>query len=109
MFALEPCEWRGRGAEYATLPLLVCGVQLLSQFETVSPHAPKIRSMDQQARQRHKRRVRMVLPVANLLVEKAFVILRARVPQRVVIGMVSVNQNLPRAVAASGSSRHLRD
>ena len=65
--------------------------------------------MDQVARERHKRRIRMVLPVLNLFVVKAFVILRARVAQRVVIRMIGLNQHFARPIATTGASCYLRD
>ena len=79
MFAFEPREWRRRRAEDAALSSFVRGIELFAQFETVGAHTREIYSMDQQARQRHKRRIRMVLPVMNFFVVETFVILRARV------------------------------
>src|SRR6185295_12009750 len=65
--------------------------------------------MDQQTRERHERRIRMVLPVAKLLLVKPFIILRARVSQCIVVWMISLDQDSSRPITTTGASRNLRD
>src|SRR6185369_7825348 len=65
--------------------------------------------MDQQTRERHERRIRMVLPVAQLLFVKTLIVLRTRMSQRIVIRMIRLDQNSSRPIATSRPSRHLRD
>src|SRR5688572_28143346 len=47
----------------------------------------------------------MVLPVLHLFVIKTFVVLRARMTQRVMIGTVSLNEHLARSISATGATR----
>src|ERR1043165_7653132 len=109
MPAFQPCERRRRGAEYATTALLVRSIELFAQFKTIVAHATQVRSVDQHASERDERRIRMILAVMDLFVVEAFVILGARVAQRVVIRMIGLNQHLPRSIATSRASRDLRD
>src|SRR5687768_18261687 len=66
---------------------------------TLFPYTTLFRS-----RKRDKRRIRMIPPIVDLLVIEPFVILRARVPQRVVIRMISLNQHLSGTIAAERRS-----
>ena len=109
MLAFESRQRRRRRTEYATLAILVSDIELLAKFETVRSHATQIRPMDQQTRERHERRIRMVLPVAKLFVVEAFIILRTRMSQSVVIRMIRLNQNSSGTIAAPGTSRDLSD
>src|SRR5262245_43953620 len=65
--------------------------------------------MDQQARERNERRIRMILPVTKLLFIKRLIVLRASVSQSIMIWMIGLDQNSSRPIAASCASRHLRD
>src|SRR5689334_5793024 len=109
MLTFESRQRRGRGTEHATLAFLVCRVELFPQFHTVRTHAPEIGSMDQQTRERDERRVRVILPVTQLLFVERFVILRARVAQSVVIRMIRLNEDSSRPITASRASGDLRD
>src|SRR5690348_15238371 len=109
MLTFQSRERRGRGTEHATLAFLVCRIELLAQFETIRTHAPEVRPMDQQTRERDERRIRVILTVAQLLFEKRFVVLCARVSQCVVIRMIGLNQDSSGSISASGATRDLRD
>ena len=65
--------------------------------------------MDQQTRERHEWRIRMVLAVTQLLFVKTFIVLRACMSQRVVVWMVRLDQNSSRPIATTSTSRNLRD
>ena len=107
MFAFEPGEWRGRRAEDAALSTVISGVELFAKLETVRTHATQVWPMDQQGRECYEGWIRMILTVANLFVIEAFEVLRARMAESIVIRMISLNQHLPRPIAAAGPSRHL--
>src|SRR5690242_5878325 len=109
MLTFESRQWRGCGTEHAALAFLVYRVQLFAQLQTIRTHAPEIRSMDQQTRERDERRIRVILPVAQFLFVERFVILRARVAQGVVIRMISLNQDSSWPITASRASGNLRD
>src|SRR5215217_3911514 len=109
MLAFEARERRGRGSEYSTLPLPVRRVEMLADFQAVSTNSTKIRPMDQHTRQCYERRIRMILPVAQLFLVKRFIVLRTRVSQSVMIRMIRLNQDPSRTIATSRSSRNLRD
>src|SRR4051794_34667794 len=100
MLAFEARQWRGRRTKHTTLSLLVCRIEMFTQLKTIIAHATEIRTMDQQTRERHKRRIRMILTIAQLLFVEAFVILCIRVAQGVVIRMIRLNQNSARSIAA---------
>src|SRR5260370_22145878 len=63
--------------------------------------------MYQQRSQRDKWRIGMVLSVANLFVIKARVILGAGMPQRVMIRMISLNQDVTGTVTTPRAAGHL--
>src|SRR6476619_4991391 len=63
--------------------------------------------MDQQRSQGDERRIIVILPVANLLFIKPGVVLTARVAQRVMIRVISLNQNFAGQITASGSTSDL--
>src|SRR5215216_5681825 len=109
MLAFQPRERCGRWTEHATLSLLIHQVQLLAELETIIAHFTQIRPMDQQARERDERRIRMILPVTKLLFVKPLIILRASMSQRVVIRMIRLNQNSSRAITTTRATRNLRD
>src|SRR5215208_2299439 len=104
MFAFQPGEWRGRRPEYATLSLLVNKIELPAKLETVRANLPQVWSMDEQTRQCYERRIRMILPVAKLFLIEAFIILRARVSQSVMIWMVGLDQNPAGSIPATSAS-----
>src|SRR5215213_7058407 len=109
MFAFQPGERRGRWSENPAFSIFVRRVEMLSQFETVRSNAAQVRPMNQQTRERHERRIRMVLPVLNFLVVEPVVILSAGMSQRVVIRMVSLNQDSAGPIAATSAPRDLSD
>src|SRR6185436_16773237 len=107
MLALQPREGRGRGTKYPALPILINKIELLAEFKTIRTHTTQVRSMNQQTREGHERRIRMVLPVAKLFLKEPFIVLRARVSQRIVIRMISLNQDAPRSITTSRTSCYL--
>src|SRR5215217_4440942 len=109
MFAFQPRQRRGRRAKHTTLPLLIHQIKLLAKLETIIPHLTQIRPMDQQTRERHKRRIRMVLPVPQLLIVKTFIVLRARMSQSIVVWMIRLNQNSSWPITSTRATRNLRD
>src|SRR6185369_10164080 len=109
MLAFESRQGRRRRPEYPAFAFLICKIELLSKLQTIRPHSPEVRPMDQQTRECYERRIRMILPVPKLLVVKMLVILRARMSQSIVIWMIRLNQNSSRTIAAPGTSCDLRD
>ena len=105
MLPFETRERRRRRAQHATLTLLVYRIELLAQFQTISTHTTQVRPMDQQTRQRYKRRIGMILPVAQLFLVKSLIVLRTRMSQSVMIWMIRLDQYPSRAIATPGSSR----
>ena len=65
--------------------------------------------MDQEAGEGDERRIGMVLAIAQLLLVKRLVILRARVSQSIVIWMIGLDQNFTGPIATTRTSRDLRD
>ncbi len=63
--------------------------------------------MQEQGRKRYERWIRMILPMADLFLVKAVVVLRASVSERVVAWVISLHQYLPRPVASSRTSGNL--
>src|SRR6185312_2973021 len=98
---------RGR-AKHATFTLRISSVQFLSYFQRALPGAIYLGPMNQQRCERHERRIRMIVPVANLFLIKRFVILGASMEKRVVVRVVSLNQNLSGKISAAGTTSHLR-
>ena len=65
--------------------------------------------MDQQTCQGDERWIRMVLPVTQLLFVKSFIVLRTRVAQSIMVGMISLDQNSSRTITTSGTASNLRN
>src|SRR6185295_4880775 len=109
MLTFESRERRGRRTKHTNLPLLVRRIKMFTQLKTIITHATEIWSMDQQTRERHKRWVRMILTIAQLLFIEAFVVLCTRMAQGIVIRMIRLNQHSSWPIAAPGPSCHLSD
>src|SRR5713226_4309793 len=107
MLAAQTREWGGRGAEYATGVGVVCFHQCVSQFVRDGVRARWIFVTNQHQGQRDKRRITVIAPVANLFVIEPSIVLRARVSQRVMTGVISLDQNASEQVAATGATRDL--
>src|SRR5690348_4408439 len=109
MLTFEPRQRRRRRTEHATLAFLVRCIQLFAQLETIRPHPPEVWSMDQQARERDERRIRMILTIPQLLFVERFVVLRTRVAQSIMIRIIRLNEHSSRSIATPRSSGNLRD
>src|ERR1051326_6790949 len=109
MLPFEPRQRRGRRTEHSALAILIYRVQLFAQLERIRTDATQIRTMDQQTRERHKRRIRMILTIAQLLFVERFVILCTRVAQSVMIRVIGLNEHSSGSIAAPGPSCHLSD
>src|SRR5262245_54872440 len=51
----------------------------------------------------------MILPIPNLFSIKGFIVLRACVPQRVMMRMIALNDNSPRPITTAGPTSYLGD
>src|SRR5215213_124576 len=107
VLAAQARERGGRGAEHARGAFLVGRVERAPQLDRSRLHARQVFAVYEQRRERDEGRVTQVAPVAYLLLEEALVVLRARVAERVVLGVVSLNQNAAGKAAASGASGDL--
>ena len=109
MFAFKTSERRRRGTENAASPILIRLIQFFAKVERGRPGSIQIDPVDHQRCQRHKRRIRMILTMANLLFIKARIVLRAGVSQGVVIRMVGLNQHLSGPITSSRPTGNLGD
>src|SRR5216684_523530 len=109
MFAAQARDWRGSGTECATSVIAVRFNQRLAYLLCDRSRARRIFVSHQQQRERDKRWIAVIASMANLLIIEAAVILGAGMPQRVVMRMISLNQNAPRQISASGAPGHLGD
>src|SRR5688572_13640973 len=107
MLAFESRKRRRRWTKYPTVSFMVGDVELFAKFQTLVSNPTEIRTVDQKTREGHERRVGMVLPVSQFFVVKTFVVLRARMPQCVVIRMIRLNQNSPRPITTTCTPRNL--
>src|SRR3712207_4989458 len=83
VLAAQSRERRRRGAEHSRGAFGVRGVERAAQLDRSRLHARQVFAVYEQRCERDERRVAEVSAVANLLLEEAFVILRARVAERV--------------------------
>ena len=91
MFAFESDERRRSRTEYAAGSIFIGQIHFLSQPYRIGPYATLVRTMDQQRAERNKRRISVVLAMANLFIVKTVVILRASMSESVVIWVISLN------------------
>src|SRR5258708_14399470 len=107
MLAAQTRERRRCGAEDATGVSVVCLHQSVSQFVRDGVRSRLVFVPNQHQRQRDKRRISVIAPVANLFVKEPSIVLRTRMAQRVMVGMISLDQNASGKIAATGATRDL--
>ncbi len=91
MLAFESGERRGSRTEYAADAIFIGQIHFLSQPYRIGANATLVRTMDQQRAERHKRRICVVLAMADLFFVKTVVILRASMSESVVIWVISLH------------------
>src|SRR5437762_11127757 len=109
MLAAQARERRGRGPHDAADALCVRRVERATQLGGGYLCALPVRTVHQQTAERDERRVAQIFAVADLFGVEAVVVLRAGVAQGVVVRVESLDEDAPRARAASRASRDLRE
>ena len=79
MFAFQTRERRGRWSKYPAFAIFVGEIELFAKLQRIGADAAQVHTVNEQTREGHKRRIRMVLPVIDLFFVKTFVVLSARV------------------------------
>src|SRR5215207_8147119 len=107
MLAFESRERSRCWTKYPAVSFMVGNIELLAKFQALIANLTQIRPMDQKTRERHERRIGMILPVPQFFVVKTFVVLRTRMTQGVVIRMIGLNQDSSRPIATPRPARDL--
>src|SRR5229473_4414694 len=107
MFAAQTRERRRRGTENAAGVISVGLCQSLFQLLRRPESPRRILVTREEQRQRHERRVAVITAMTNFLIVESPIVLRLCVPQRVVMRMISLNQNPARQIASTGTTRDL--
>src|SRR5229473_831601 len=109
MFAAQTRERRRRGTENAAGVISVGLCQSLFQLLRRPESPRRILVTREEQRQRHERRVAVITAMTNFLIVESSIVLSLCVPQRVVMRMISLNQDAARQVAPTCAPGHLRD
>src|SRR5713101_6358945 len=109
MLAAKSRERGRRGAEDMTGVSAVCFHQGVSQFVRDGVRSRRIFVTNKHQGQRDERRITVIAPMTNLFVVEPSIVLRARVAQRVMTRVISLDQNASGQVAATGAPRDLRN
>src|SRR5258708_13498245 len=109
MFAAQARKGRRRGTENTTRVIAVRFCQGLFQLLRRPESPRRIPVTSEEQRQRHERRVAVITAMTNFLIVESSIVLCLCVPQRVVMRMISLNQNPARQVAPPRAPRASRD
>src|SRR5882672_7104973 len=107
MFAAQARERRRRGTENAARVIAVRFCQSLFQLLRRPESPRRVLVTREEQRQRHERRIAVITAMTNLLIVESSIVLSLRVPQRIVMRMISLNQHAARQVAPTGTTRDL--
>src|SRR5260370_39554246 len=107
MFTAQARRRRRRRTQNARRVIAVLFCQGLFQLLR-RPESPRLILVTrEEQRQRHERRVAVITAMTNFLIVESSIVLRLCVPQRVVMRMISLNQNPARQIASTGTTRDL--
>src|ERR1041384_7363362 len=109
MLAAQASEWRRRGAEDAARMSAVRVVKRIPKLLRSAQCCRRFFMTDQQERERHERRIAMVSTVANLFFVEPAIVLRRRMPQGVMMRMISLDEYATRQVSATRATGDLGD
>src|SRR5260221_11966998 len=109
MLAAQTREGGGRRSEYAASVIAICFHQRVSQLMRDRIGSRHVFMPDEQQSQRDERRIAVIATMANLFIIKSAVVLGARMSQCIVMRMISLNQDAPGQITASGAAGNLSD
>src|SRR5947208_15915983 len=109
ILAAQARQRRRRRAKYPASLITVSSDQRLSQIVRRRVRPVRILMTRQQQRQRDKRRIAMVATMPNFFFIEPAIVLRRCVSQRVILRMISLNQDAAGLITATGAPGHLGD